>query len=400
MIKRLIIFAGLFLLLNLLIAGRVWAASCASVPISGNYTLSSSCNFANTVDGVDSGSGSTNTASITLTSSATLTISAQQTVAFGSLTKVSGTIVIVKSPAGAQIVKSPIWMTDADADGYASSTTQIAQNSQPANGRRRNLMNSVSSTDCDSTSANVYQNVGSTATDADQDGYYTGSSGTNCVGASTTVSGRTYYKATSGSDTWLASGGALGTSDCSDSDATLAPSRTWYTDADGDLYTLTGGSGECQTISTWGNSACTTGGSSYAKNSTSTCRLITSSGTDCYDSNANAYPGQTTYFTTDRGDGSFDYNCSSGTLTADPTYTNYCVSGVQVSENWYDQSNCTVSISGLLRNLAGLAAIAGNESTACGREACETKYYCSDPEQEGCGCSADTHVIGPKIGCR
>jgi hypothetical protein len=33
--------------------------------------------------------------------------------------------------------------------------------------------------------------------------------------------------------------------------------------------------------------------------------------TDCYDSNANAHPGQTAFFTTSRGDGSFDYDCSS-----------------------------------------------------------------------------------------
>ncbi len=32
---------------------------------------------------------------------------------------------------------------------------------------------------------------------------------------------------------------------------------------------------------------------------------------DCYDSNANAKPGQTSYFTTHRGDGSFDYDCNS-----------------------------------------------------------------------------------------
>lgn len=31
---------------------------------------------------------------------------------------------------------------------------------------------------------------------------------------------------------------------------------------------------------------------------------------DCYDSNANVYPGQTSYFATDRGDGSFDYDCN------------------------------------------------------------------------------------------
>ena len=31
--------------------------------------------------------------------------------------------------------------------------------------------------------------------------------------------------------------------------------------------------------------------------------------TDCYDNNFNAHPGQAGWFTTDRGDGSFDYNC-------------------------------------------------------------------------------------------
>lgn len=33
--------------------------------------------------------------------------------------------------------------------------------------------------------------------------------------------------------------------------------------------------------------------------------------TDCYDSNVNAHPGQTSYFTTSRGDGSYDYDCNS-----------------------------------------------------------------------------------------
>jgi len=33
------------------------------------------------------------------------------------------------------------------------------------------------------------------------------------------------------------------------------------------------------------------------------------SSTDCYDSNANAKPGQTQYFSAHRGDGSYDYNC-------------------------------------------------------------------------------------------
>ncbi|MFH1808606.1 MAG: hypothetical protein ABIJ09_07670 [Pseudomonadota bacterium] len=35
---------------------------------------------------------------------------------------------------------------------------------------------------------------------------------------------------------------------------------------------------------------------------------------DCYDDSADAYPGQQFYFTTDRGDGSFDYDCDRATL--------------------------------------------------------------------------------------
>ncbi|MFA5886362.1 MAG: hypothetical protein WC863_01125 [Patescibacteria group bacterium] len=37
---------------------------------------------------------------------------------------------------------------------------------------------------------------------------------------------------------------------------------------------------------------------------------LAASTTDCYDSNANAKPGQTAYFLTQRGDGSFDYDCN------------------------------------------------------------------------------------------
>jgi hypothetical protein len=39
---------------------------------------------------------------------------------------------------------------------------------------------------------------------------------------------------------------------------------------------------------------------------------------DCYDGNAEAKPGQTGYFTTDRGDGSYDWNCSGDTESSTP----------------------------------------------------------------------------------
>jgi hypothetical protein len=46
--------------------------------------------------------------------------------------------------------------------------------------------------------------------------------------------------------------------------------------------------------------------------------------TDCYDANSNAYPGQTKYFTVQRGDTSYDYNCD-GVATAN-TFS-YCPNG-------------------------------------------------------------------------
>lgn len=45
---------------------------------------------------------------------------------------------------------------------------------------------------------------------------------------------------------------------------------------------------------------------------------------DCYDANANARPGQTGWFTVNRGDGSFDYNCSGGTDYQYGVTTNLC----------------------------------------------------------------------------
>ncbi len=63
----------------------------------------------------------------------------------------------------------------------------------------------------------------------------------------------------------------------------------YYTDSDGDGYGA--GASQC-----W----CSPGAYPYtATNST-----------DCYDSNASVYPGQTAYFSYNRGDGSYDYNCN------------------------------------------------------------------------------------------
>lgn len=370
---------------------RASGGSCSSVPLAGNYTASSSCIFGSgstTYDGVDNGSGTTNTGVITISSAQTMTVGVNQTLAYGSISKPGASIVKF---SGGVLKKGPLWIPDADGDSYpdaASSANQIFQATQPSNYVRRSTSNSAdckstgtsanlvwssttcyidsdgdtystSSTktctnnstctsatygstgssddvtnyvagrlrpsngnDCLDSSVNIYANQ-SVAADTDQDGYGTSGASSQCAGASTTVSGRTYYKNSAGNYYFIVSGSMLGSSDCSDTNSTLAPTRTYYTDGDSDGYTASGGS-ECQTISTWGNSACTTAGSTYAKNGSSTCRLITSGGTDCLDSNGNVHPGQTSYFTFASANG-YDYNCSGG---EDKQYTgSYASSG-------------------------------------------------------------------------
>ncbi|MEZ4221801.1 MAG: hypothetical protein R3B13_12790 [Polyangiaceae bacterium] len=66
----------------------------------------------------------------------------------------------------------------------------------------------------------------------------------------------------------------------------------WFRDSDKDGYGN-------PTVKTLGCSVTGTAQGGYVSNKQ-----------DCYDGNANAKPGQTKYFTTHRGDGSFDYDCN------------------------------------------------------------------------------------------
>jgi hypothetical protein len=71
---------------------------------------------------------------------------------------------------------------------------------------------------------------------------------------------------------------------------------TWYYDKDGDGY---GASGPVDKLSCSNVAPPQINGKSFRTNKS-----------DCFDGNANAFPGQTKYFTTHRGDGSFDYDCN------------------------------------------------------------------------------------------
>ncbi len=78
------------------------------------------------------------------------------------------------------------------------------------------------------------------------------------------------------------------------SGGSLVESYVWSEDTDSDNYAS----------STGMQVSATDPGVSWSRRSSF-------NGYDCYDSNAQAKPGQTAYFATHRGDGSFDYDCNS-----------------------------------------------------------------------------------------
>jgi uncharacterized protein (TIGR02145 family) len=191
-----------------------FGSACANVPPGGDYTVSADCTFAYTVDGVDNGN-------LTIAAGYTLTINAGQTVVWnpGKSVFINGAIAINKGTPGGQLKKTYLWMTDADSDNYSATTTQYyggTADTPPtgcSNCRRRNLMATTTATDCldSGTGAQyVYQNISSLVTDADHDGYSVGTAATQCVGATSAIGGRTYYKDSSGNYTWLPSASSTG----------------------------------------------------------------------------------------------------------------------------------------------------------------------------------------------
>jgi hypothetical protein len=75
--------------------------------------------------------------------------------------------------------------------------------------------------------------------------------------------------------------------DCDDSDASVGGPSRWYLDADGDGFGTP---------------------SSWVEVCTQPVGYV-GDANDCYDDNIRAYPGETTYYHGDRGDGSWDYDC-------------------------------------------------------------------------------------------
>lgn len=172
------ILASLFAtILFLQVSGSVYANLDCVPSVSGDYSIpGTGCNFPNTgVDGVDSGTGVTNTAAINIGSGKTLTINQDQTIAFGQLNITKGGSIAINQN-NAQLIKAPIWVENEDGDGYPknASPTFLAQRTQPGpTYSRRNLLTSLSQ-DCLDTDNTKWQNLLG-YTDTDGDGYGTAS---------------------------------------------------------------------------------------------------------------------------------------------------------------------------------------------------------------------------------
>jgi len=141
-------------------------------------------------------------------------------------------------------------------------------------------------------------------------------------------------------------------------------SKCYVLDSDGDLYSPTP------------TTCSTTGGVGYIRKN-----KLAATTADCYDSNANAKPGQTTYYTTNRGDGSYDYNCDSTETKYYPTATYTC-------------SSCT--------NGSGYASTVNTTSgfqtsvPACGASGTYytvTNTTCRDPAVSACSGSYTTSTV-------
>lgn len=134
--------------------------------LTGNHTITTDCSFSGItdgnspgriVDGVDAGTGSTNTAVMTV-QSGILTINANETVAAGSFVLTGGSIAL--ADGGIMKPGTPLWVVDGDGDGYANEIKVYSQITQPTNGRRRGVMSNLAAADCDDTAYSATNSCG------------------------------------------------------------------------------------------------------------------------------------------------------------------------------------------------------------------------------------------------
>lgn len=148
--SKLLTAFALLLLTGHLFASSALAVNCSSIPICDDYSVTTTCTFPNTpIDGLDTGTGSTNTAKLTIGASGSLSILNGQTILVGSVeSNLGGSITIVDG--GSFQTGSAIYVTDADGDLYSSSGSMSSSGSV-----RRCTMTDVYTVDCYDSNANA-----------------------------------------------------------------------------------------------------------------------------------------------------------------------------------------------------------------------------------------------------
>lgn len=144
------IISYLFLAVFPKISLPLYAVDCSAVTIGGNLDITTSCTFSGTVNGVDSGTGTQNSALLSVGSTGTLTVNPSQQIGMGTLSLQTGGAIVLFD-GGSLSFGKPICTTDADSDGYPSSTTQIISSTAPPNARRRNVMTTITNIDSNDT---------------------------------------------------------------------------------------------------------------------------------------------------------------------------------------------------------------------------------------------------------
>jgi hypothetical protein len=277
------------------------------------------------------------------------------------------------------------WYADADNDSFGAGAPTLACS---APGGKPAANNS----DCNDGSSNVFA-TRSVYADADQDGYTDNSQANQCTGSSTTVNGRTYFKDASGGYTWIATSLGL---DCDPATATFYRTlNNLVADNDRDGYPPS----NSQSSQCVGASSTFNGRTYYASSvagqywmDRNTCINFMGGNCqapfDCYDANAAANPVQAAYYVTDRGDGSFDYNCS-GTVTSNTGFSVYCVQGMTTT--FFTDPACLLNAFSSVQCTSS-PAIAF--PAACGQLNSVGGVYSNSG-----ACSADAHVGGSQIAC-
>lgn len=153
---------------------------------------------------------------------------------------------------------------------------------------------------------------------------------------------------------------------------------TWYLDQDGDGF---GASGPSDTLGCSSTPPVVTG------------KKFVQNKTDCYDLNKDAFPGQTKFFTKHRGDGSFDYDCSSSLSYQYPSTTAFACKACGQS----GLGGCNTCAMGLECNSSASCSgpkvkIAFTKPTACGQSG--YVYDCT------ANCQSIPQNYGAIQGCR